>query len=131
MSAPGRPKGAYRSAQHEGTTVTARRATARVNTSVSDPLFKIKIANTGATISCVAGQTVLQAAVAAGIDYPFACASGNCGVCISQLDAGEVSMLPRSDATLSPEQAAAGKTLACRARPCSDVEITWLGRGRR
>ena len=103
----------------------------RVKTAVSDALFKIKITNTGTTISCVAGQTVLQAAVAAGIDDPFACASGNCGVCISQLDAGEVSMLPHSDASLSPEQAAAGKTLACRARPCSDVEITWLGRGRR
>ena len=131
MSAPGRPKGENRSAQHEDTTVTARRASARVKTAASEHSFKIKIGNTGATISCVAGQTVLQAAVAAGIDYPFACASGNCGVCISQLDAGEVSMLPRSDATLSPEQVAAGKTLACRARPCSDVEITWLGRGRR
>ena len=118
MSAPGRPKGEHRSAQHEGTTV-------------SEHLFKIKIGNTGTTISCVARQTVLQAAVAAGIDYPYGCASGNCGVCISQLDAGEVSMLPRSDATLSPAQAAAGKTLACRARPCSDVEITWLGRGLR
>ena len=111
--------------------MSAPRTTSRVNTAVSEHLFKIKIGNTGTTISCVAGQTVLQASVAAGIDYPYGCASGNCGVCISQLDAGEVSMLPRSDATLSPEQSAAGKTLACRARPCSDVEITWLGRGRR
>ena len=111
--------------------MSAARTVPRAKTAVSEPSFKIKIANTGAIISCIAGQTVLQASVAAGIDFPYACASGNCGVCISQLDAGEVSMLPRSDATLSPEQVAAGKTLACRARPCSDVEITWLGRGRR
>ena len=111
--------------------MSATRTAPRAKTAASEHSFKIKIANTGAIISCVAGQTVLQASVAAGIDYPYACASGNCGVCISQLDAGEVSMLPRSDATLSPEQVASGKTLACRARPCSDVEITWLGRGRR
>ena len=111
--------------------MSATRTAPRAKTAASEHSFKIKIANTGAIISCVAGQTVLQASVAAGIDYPYACASGNCGVCISQLDAGEVAMLPRSDATLSPEQVASGKTLACRAQPCSDVEITWLGRGRR
>ena len=98
---------------------------------MSAQLFQVKIGNTGATITCSAEQTILQASVAAGIDYPYGCASGNCGVCFSQLNSGEVSMLPRADATLSPEQIAAGKTLACRAQPCSDVEITWLGRGGR
>ena len=98
---------------------------------MSTQLFQVKIGNTGATIACGAGQTILQASVAAGIDYPYGCASGNCGVCISQLDSGAVWMLPRSDATLSPAQAAEGKTLACRAQPRSDVAITWLGRGRR
>ena len=49
-------------------------------------------------------------------------------MCLSQLVAGKVAMLPRADATLSPEQAASGKTLACRAMPCSDLSIRWLGR---
>jgi CDP-4-dehydro-6-deoxyglucose reductase/ferredoxin-NAD(P)+ reductase (naphthalene dioxygenase ferredoxin-specific) len=93
--------------------------------------FQVTIRNTGQQLDCRSDQTVLQAAIAAGLDYPYACASGNCGVCLSKLDAGEVSLLPRSDASLSPEQAAAGHTLACRARPLSDVTITWLGRGRR
>ncbi len=98
---------------------------------MSKALYKVKIGNTGATVSCAATQTVLQAAIAAGIDYPYGCASGNCGVCVSQLAAGKVSMLPRSDGSLSAEQAAAGKTLACRAQPCSDLAISWLGRGGR
>ncbi len=87
--------------------------------------------NTGAVIDCAAGQTILHAAIAAGIDYPYACASGNCGTCISQIESGKVSLLPRSDASLSAEQAKAGRTLACRARPRGDVAITWLGRGRK
>ncbi len=98
---------------------------------MSTPMYQVTVTNTGATLVCRADQTVLQAAVLAGLDYPFACASGNCGMCISQLDSGQVAMLPRADSTLSPEQAASGKTLACRARPCSDLAIRWLGRGGR
>jgi ferredoxin len=91
---------------------------------------RVTIANTKQVIDCAANQTVLHAAIMAGIDYPYACASGNCGTCISHLDAGKVSLLPRGDASLSPEQAKAGQTLACRARPRGDVTIGWLGRGR-
>jgi ferredoxin len=97
---------------------------------MSGQMFEIRIGNTGATVSCAAEQTILRAAIAAGLDYPYGCASGNCGACISQLESGEVSMLPRSDTALSHAQAAAGQTLACRALPRSDVAITWLGRGR-
>ncbi len=92
---------------------------------------QITIANTGQTIACQPNQTILHAALAAGIDYPYGCASGNCGTCISQLDSGKITMLARSDTSLSPDQAKAGRILACRAQPKSDVTLTWLGRGRR
>jgi ferredoxin len=93
--------------------------------------FQVSIANTGTTIDCSADQRILHAAIEAGIDYPYACASGNCATCISQLRAGEVSMLPYGDGALSATQLAEGKILACRARPLSDVEVIWLGRGRK
>jgi ferredoxin len=94
-------------------------------------IFQVSIKNNGQVISCAADETILHAAILAGIDYPYACASGNCGTCISQLDSGTVTMLPRGDAAISAAQITAGQTLACRARPKSDVAITWLGRGRR
>ena len=93
--------------------------------------YQVTIANTGATITCRSDQTVLQAAMYAGIDYPFACASGNCGMCVSELQSGRVTMLARADSALSTQQEASGKTLACRARPCSDLRVSWLGRGGR
>jgi ferredoxin len=93
--------------------------------------FQVMIANTGATIACPAHQTVLQAAVAAGVDFPYTCATGNCAACISELRTGECVMLPYSDNALSLAQLADGKILACRARPLSDLEIVWLGRGRK
>jgi CDP-4-dehydro-6-deoxyglucose reductase/ferredoxin-NAD(P)+ reductase (naphthalene dioxygenase ferredoxin-specific) len=95
------------------------------------PSYRVTVVNTAVEIDCRSDQTVLQAAVAAGIDYPYACASGNCGVCISQLGGGDVVLLPRNDTSLSVAQAKAGKTLACRAQPRSDLTITWLGRGRK
>lgn len=93
--------------------------------------FQVMIANTGAVIECPAEQRILHAAVAAGVDFPYACATGNCGACLSDLRAGEVTMLAYSDNALSAAQRADGKVLACRARPACDVEIMWLGRGRK
>lgn len=93
--------------------------------------YKVTITNTGVVIDCPADRTVLQAAVLAGVDYPYTCASGNCAACISELRSGEVSLLPYSDNALTAAQRANGRILACRARPVSDLEVTWLGRGRR
>jgi ferredoxin len=94
-------------------------------------MFTISIGNTGQKIAGAPDRTILDAAVAAGIDYPYACASGNCGQCVSRLTEGTVDMLPRGDASLSPAQVAAGQILACRAQPRSNVVINWLGRGGR
>lgn len=91
----------------------------------------VTIANVRQTIQCPPDCTILDAAIAAGIDYPYTCATGNCAACISELQAGEVSLLPYGDTALTAVQRAGGKILACRARPCSDVAVLWLGRGRR
>lgn len=93
--------------------------------------FQVLVANVGRTIECSPDQRILHAAVVAGVDYPYVCATGNCAACISELRAGEVSLLPYSDNALSAAQHADGKILACRARPLSDVEVVWLGRGRK
>lgn len=90
--------------------------------------FRVTVRNSGQTIDCAADRTILQAAIAAGIDYPYACATGNCATCISRLETGEVALLPRSDTALGEAQRHAGLTLACRARPLSDVTISWVAR---
>lgn len=92
-------------------------------------MFSVTIGNTKQVIDCASTSTVLQAAIAAGIDYPYACASGNCGTCVSHLESGKVALLPRGDASLSAAQVKAGMTLACRARPRSDLTIRWPGGG--
>jgi ferredoxin-NAD(P)+ reductase (naphthalene dioxygenase ferredoxin-specific) len=90
--------------------------------------YRVTVGNTGQTIDCAAGQTILTAAVLAGIAYPYGCASGNCSQCISRLESGTVDLLPHGDGALGRRQKAAGLTLACRAEPRSDVAITWLAK---
>jgi ferredoxin len=90
--------------------------------------FQVTIVNSGQTIACGADRTILHAAIAAGVDYPYACATGNCATCISKVEAGKVALLPYGDGALGKAQVKSGHTLACRARPRSDVAIRWLAR---
>lgn len=87
---------------------------------------RIRIDNTGQTIECGERTTVLSAAVANGIDFPYGCASGNCGLCMCKLHEGNVELLPHSDGALGPEQERRGMTLACRAMPRADLVVSWL-----
>ncbi|GLK69856.1 2Fe-2S iron-sulfur cluster-binding protein [Hansschlegelia plantiphila] len=72
------------------------------------------------------GQTILDAALRAGEDYPFSCRSGACSSCKSQLFSGEVEHGSFDPAALSDEERASGLILACRAKPVSDCEVAFL-----
>lgn len=72
------------------------------------------------------GETVLAAALKAGVPYPHGCRSGNCGACKSELLAGAVEMAPYSKYALSDAERAAGLVLACRATAWEDIAIGWL-----
>jgi naphthalene 1,2-dioxygenase ferredoxin reductase component len=77
-------------------------------------------------VSVEIGQTILEAALAAGVPYPHGCRSGNCGACKSRLESGEVELAPYSEFALSEAERADGLILACRAVPWSDVRLAWL-----
>jgi CDP-4-dehydro-6-deoxyglucose reductase/ferredoxin-NAD(P)+ reductase (naphthalene dioxygenase ferredoxin-specific) len=88
--------------------------------------FRVHVRQLPATLDVVAGQTILDAALSAGYDYPCGCRSGNCGACKSMLLAGEVEMAPYSEFALTDAEKAGGLILACRAMPWSDARIAWL-----
>jgi NAD(P)H-flavin reductase/ferredoxin len=88
--------------------------------------FKVRIVQADRTIEVPTGGTILEAALDAGIGYPFGCQSGNCGACKSHLVKGEVTMEGYSEFALSDEEKARGLVLACRSVPWEDCEIAWL-----
>lgn len=91
--------------------------------------FTVKIAQSDAPVTVEMGETILAAALNAGVPYPHGCQSGNCGACKSRLVSGEIEMSPYSEFALTEEERAAGLVLACRAVPWSDAEIAWLDEG--
>jgi CDP-4-dehydro-6-deoxyglucose reductase/ferredoxin-NAD(P)+ reductase (naphthalene dioxygenase ferredoxin-specific) len=72
------------------------------------------------------GDTILQTALNAGLQYPHGCQSGNCGACKSRLHSGEVEMSPYSEFALTDAEKESGLILACRSVPWSDCEVAYL-----
>ncbi|MEQ8495814.1 MAG: 1,2-phenylacetyl-CoA epoxidase subunit PaaE [Gammaproteobacteria bacterium] len=67
------------------------------------------------------GENVLDAALDAGLDLPFACKGGACATCKARVTAGEVEM--DLCHALDAAEVAAGYVLTCQAHPVSD-EVT-------
>ena len=60
-------------------------------------VWQVSIGNNGQVIPCAADETILHAAILAGIDYPYACASGNCGTCIKHIHFSHSTFIWRMD----------------------------------
>lgn len=88
-------------------------------------MFNVHIRQSEQTIQVEIGSTILETALAAGIDYPHGCRAGNCGGCKSRIHSGEVELSPYSKFALSHEEYETGLILACRAVPWSDCEVSW------
>lgn len=66
-------------------------------------------------------ESILDAALRAGMDLPFACKGGMCSTCRAKLVEGEAQM--EVNYSLEPWELKAGFILACQARPCSDKVV--------
>lgn len=68
------------------------------------------------------GQSLLEAALAAGLDLPRSCRNGTCRACRCQLTHGRVRYRVAWPG-LSPDEHEAGEVLPCVALPDGDVSI--------
>lgn len=64
-------------------------------------------------------ETVLEAALRAGLDAPYSCMGGACGTCRAKLTRGRVEM--DQNYALSAEQLTAGYVLTCQSHPTTDT----------
>jgi ring-1,2-phenylacetyl-CoA epoxidase subunit PaaE len=67
------------------------------------------------------GEAILDAALRAGMDLPFACKGGMCSTCRAKLIEGKAEM--EVNYSLEPWELKAGFILTCQARPCSDKVV--------
>ena len=66
-------------------------------------------------VPMIAGETVLDAALRAGLDLPFSCRGGMCSTCRARITEGAVTM--DVNYGLEPWETNAGFVLTCQARP--------------
>jgi CDP-4-dehydro-6-deoxyglucose reductase len=85
--------------------------------------FQVTIAPSQHQFTVTADQTVLDAALAAGILLPYSCRSGACSTCKAKLVSGTIQPVPSAEVVLSPEEREAGYTLLCQARATSDLVV--------
>ena len=87
--------------------------------------YRVVVRPSGVEVLVDEGQTILEAALAAGIDWPYGCSHGMCGACKARLLSGKVEMGETSSFALFEDESAAGFILTCSARPTSDLEVTF------
>jgi len=95
----------------------------RGTTKLSAAEHSVRIEPHGRTIKVTAGEPVLQAALAAGLNLPHSCKSGHCGSCRARLVAGEIHYPSGRPPGITAEEAASGQVLLCQARPRSDLVV--------
>ena len=85
--------------------------------------YQLTIESTGQVLDVEAGQTILDAALRAGIFLPHACCHGLCATCKIGITDGEVDHGAASNFALMDYEREEGKALACCATLESDVTI--------
>jgi vanillate O-demethylase ferredoxin subunit len=86
-----------------------------------DASFDVKIASSGRTVRVAAGQTVVQALAAAGVEVPTSCEQGVCGTCLTRVLEGTPD---HRDSYLTDEERAANdQFLPCCSRAKSAVLV--------
>ncbi|MES0825414.1 ferredoxin--NADP reductase [Ruegeria sp. SCP11] len=76
-----------------------------------DAVAQISLDGTISEVPIAAGQTILDAAISAGLNPPFSCQSGVCGACMARLTEGAVHMRKRM--ALEDDDISNGLILCC------------------
>jgi CDP-4-dehydro-6-deoxyglucose reductase len=71
-------------------------------------------------------ETVLEAALRAGLAPSYGCGNGNCGLCKARVVSGEVKPVRQSDYPLSPSERAQGHALLCSCTAVGDLVVEML-----
>jgi CDP-4-dehydro-6-deoxyglucose reductase, E3 len=85
--------------------------------------FSVRIEPYGRRILVAEDRSVLDAALAAGLNLPHSCKSGHCASCRARLRSGDIHYPNGRTAGLTEAEARQGDILLCQARPRSDLVV--------
>jgi CDP-4-dehydro-6-deoxyglucose reductase len=85
--------------------------------------FQITVQPSGHQFSCEEDETILAAAMRAGIGLPYGCKNGACSSCKGKVLSGDITHKPHQERALPKEEEARGVSLFCCAVAHSDLVI--------
>src|SRR5690625_4050800 len=85
--------------------------------------YTVKVLPSEQTFTVKPEQTVLDAALDAGIVLPYSCRSGTCSTCKGRVVSGTYDAGSAPEHILEADELAQGYTLLCQARPDSDLVV--------
>lgn len=83
----------------------------------------VRLEPDGIEITATGRQTILDAALEAGVAYPHSCRAGGCGTCKCRLIDGKVKERTDKSYVLSAEELRSGFILGCQSVPKGDVVV--------
>ena len=84
---------------------------------------EVKIMPKGTTFKARKHESILQAALKAGLSPNYGCSNGNCGDCLARLVSGEISKISHFDFVIPEHEKASGHFLTCCHRAENDIVI--------
>jgi CDP-4-dehydro-6-deoxyglucose reductase len=85
--------------------------------------FQVTVQPSGRQFTCDDDETVLAAAIRAGVGLPYGCKNGACGTCKGKIVEGNVTHGKHQEKTLTAADEANGFSLFCCATPHTDLVI--------
>jgi CDP-4-dehydro-6-deoxyglucose reductase len=85
--------------------------------------FEVRITPHGRLVRAGAGQSILEAALDAGLNLPHSCKSGHCSSCRARLVAGRIHYPHGKPLGLTAEEVRSGDVLLCQARALTDLTV--------
>lgn len=84
---------------------------------------QVKLLPSGEEFFVEGGDTILEAALRAGVSLAYGCSSGSCGSCEARVISGEVKQIKPHEFKLAPEDVTRGAALMCSYTAVTDLVI--------
>ncbi|MDP1682327.1 MAG: 2Fe-2S iron-sulfur cluster-binding protein [Burkholderiales bacterium] len=84
---------------------------------------QVKVLPSGADFFVEGNDTILEAALRAGIPLAYGCSSGSCGSCKARVLSGEIKQVRSHEYVMPPTQQAQGYALMCSCTAVSDLVL--------
>ena len=84
---------------------------------------QVKVLPSGADFFVEGNDTILEAALRAGIPLAYGCSSGSCGTCKARVLSGEIKKVRSSEYAMPPAMHAQGYALMCSCTAVSDLVL--------